>query len=72
MGKIINQVKEFINGERVQVKTVQDDCIAFADGRTLPAGFNPFTHGQPFINAARYFGIISIYKVVSLMKFNTT
>ncbi|MGO8764646.1 MAG: ATP-binding domain-containing protein [Limisphaerales bacterium] len=40
-----NHGKDFINGERVQVKTVQDGRIAPADGRTLPAGFNTFTHG---------------------------
>jgi conjugative relaxase-like TrwC/TraI family protein len=40
-----NHGKEFINGERVQVKTIQDGRIALADGRTLPAGFNTFTHG---------------------------
>ena len=40
-----NHGKEFINGERVQVKTIQDGRIALADGRTIPAGFNAFTHG---------------------------
>jgi len=40
-----NHGKEFINGERVQVKTIQDGRIALADGRTIPAGFNTFTHG---------------------------
>jgi len=40
-----NHGKEFINGERVQVKTIQDGRIALADGRTMPAGFNAFTHG---------------------------
>jgi conjugative relaxase-like TrwC/TraI family protein len=40
-----NHGKEFINGERVQVKTIQDGHIALADGRTLPAAFNTFTHG---------------------------
>jgi conjugative relaxase-like TrwC/TraI family protein len=40
-----NHGKEFINGERVQVKTIQDGRIALADGRMLPAGFNTFTHG---------------------------
>jgi len=40
-----NHGKEFINGERVQVKAVQDGRIALADGRTLPASFNTFTHG---------------------------
>jgi ATP-dependent exoDNAse (exonuclease V) alpha subunit len=40
-----NHGKEFINGERVQVKTIQNERIALADGRTLPANFNAFTHG---------------------------
>jgi conjugative relaxase-like TrwC/TraI family protein len=40
-----NHGKEFINGERVQVKMIQDGRIALADGRTLPAAFNTFTHG---------------------------
>jgi conjugative relaxase-like TrwC/TraI family protein len=40
-----NHGKDFINGERVQVKAVQDGRIALADGRTLPTGFNTFTHG---------------------------
>ena len=40
-----NHGKEFVNGERVQVREIQNGCIALADGRTLPAGFNTFTHG---------------------------
>jgi conjugative relaxase-like TrwC/TraI family protein len=40
-----NHGKEFINGERVQVRKIQNGRIALADGRTLPAGFNTFTHG---------------------------
>ena len=40
-----NHGKEFINGERVQVKAIQNGRIALADGRTLPVGFNTFTHG---------------------------
>ena len=40
-----NHGKEFINGERVQVKTIRDGRIALADGRTMPAGYNAFTHG---------------------------
>ena len=40
-----NHGKEFINGERVQVKTIQNGRIALADGRTLPTNFNTFTHG---------------------------
>ena len=40
-----NHGKEFINGERVQVREIQNGRIALADGRALPAGFNTFTHG---------------------------
>jgi ATP-dependent exoDNAse (exonuclease V) alpha subunit len=37
--------QHFINGERVQVKAVQDGRITLADGRALPANYNTFTHG---------------------------
>lgn len=40
-----NHGKEFVNGERVQVRKIQNGRIALADGRQLPAGFNTFTHG---------------------------
>jgi conjugative relaxase-like TrwC/TraI family protein len=40
-----NHGKDFINGERVQVREIQNGRIALADGRSLPAGFNTFTHG---------------------------
>jgi conjugative relaxase-like TrwC/TraI family protein len=40
-----NHDKEFINGERVQVKAIQDGRISLADGRMLPASYNTFTHG---------------------------
>ena len=40
-----NHGKEFINGERVQIREIQNGRIALADGRQLPAGFNTFTHG---------------------------
>ena len=40
-----NHGKEFINDERVQVREIQNGRIALADGRSLPAGFNTFTHG---------------------------
>jgi conjugative relaxase-like TrwC/TraI family protein len=40
-----NHGREFINGERVQVREIQNGRIALTDGRTLPAGFNTFTHG---------------------------
>ena len=40
-----NHGKEFINGERVQVKAVEQGKITLADGRTLPPRFNAFTHG---------------------------
>jgi conjugative relaxase-like TrwC/TraI family protein len=40
-----NHRKEFINGERVQVREIRAGRIALADGRVLPAEFNAFTHG---------------------------
>ncbi|PYJ96515.1 MAG: hypothetical protein DME23_20435 [Verrucomicrobia bacterium] len=40
-----NHGREFINGERVQVREIQNGRVALVDGRTLPAGFNTFTHG---------------------------
>jgi ATP-dependent exoDNAse (exonuclease V) alpha subunit len=40
-----NHGREFINGERVQVREIQNGRIALADDRQLPAGFNAFTHG---------------------------
>ena len=40
-----NHGKEFINGERVQVREIQAGRIALADGRVLPTEFNAFTHG---------------------------
>ena len=40
-----NHGKEFVNGERVQVREIQNGHITLADGRMLPAGFNAFTYG---------------------------
>ncbi len=40
-----NQGKEFINGQRVQVREIQNGRITLTDGRVLPANFNTFTHG---------------------------
>jgi conjugative relaxase-like TrwC/TraI family protein len=40
-----NHGVEFINGERVQVREIQNGRIALTDGRQLPASFNTFTHG---------------------------
>jgi conjugative relaxase-like TrwC/TraI family protein len=40
-----NHGNEFINGERVQVREIQNGRIALADGRMLPARYNTFTHG---------------------------
>jgi hypothetical protein len=40
-----NHGKEFINGERVQVREIRDGRIALTDGRVLPSTFNTFTHG---------------------------
>ncbi len=40
-----NHGKEFINGERVQVREISGGRITLTDGRTLPSTFNTFTHG---------------------------
>ena len=40
-----NHGKDFINGERVQVKGIHDGRIELTDARTLPGNFNAFTHG---------------------------
>jgi conjugative relaxase-like TrwC/TraI family protein len=40
-----NHGKDFINGERVQVREIRNGRIALADGRILPSTFNTFTHG---------------------------
>jgi conjugative relaxase-like TrwC/TraI family protein len=40
-----NRGKEFINGERVQVREISGMRISLTDGRVLPAAFNTFTHG---------------------------
>ena len=40
-----NHGKEFINGERVQVREIRNGCITLADGRVLPSTYNTFTHG---------------------------
>ena len=40
-----NRGREFVNGERVQVREMRDGRIALTDGRVLPADYNTFTHG---------------------------
>jgi len=40
-----NHGKEFINGERVQVREISGGRITLIDGRVLPGTFNTFTHG---------------------------
>ncbi len=40
-----NHGKEFINGERVQVREIRNGCISLMDGRALPSTYNTFTHG---------------------------
>ena len=40
-----NHGKEFINGERVLVREIQNGRVTLADGRILPSTFNSFTHG---------------------------
>ena len=37
--------KRFINGELVEVRTIQGDCVLLADGRVIPADYRTFTHG---------------------------
>src|SRR5437870_4112252 len=40
-----NHGKEFVNGERVQVRRLAGGAIILTDGRVLPSTFNTFTHG---------------------------
>jgi conjugative relaxase-like TrwC/TraI family protein len=40
-----NHGKEFINGERVQVREIRNGFITLVDGRELPGTYNTFTHG---------------------------
>jgi conjugative relaxase-like TrwC/TraI family protein len=40
-----NHGKDFVNGERVQVREIRSGGITLADGRELPGKFNTFTHG---------------------------
>ncbi|MFZ1074003.1 MAG: MobF family relaxase [Verrucomicrobiia bacterium] len=40
-----NHSREFINGERVQVRHLAGGAIVLTDGRVLPSTFNTFTHG---------------------------
>jgi len=40
-----NHGKEFINGERVQVRRLAGGAITLTDGRVLPADYLTFTHG---------------------------
>jgi conjugative relaxase-like TrwC/TraI family protein len=40
-----NHGKEFINGERVQVREIRNGSITVTDGRVLPSTYNAFTHG---------------------------
>ncbi len=37
--------KRFINGELVEVRTIQGDSMLLADGRVIPADYRTFTHG---------------------------
>ncbi|HEV2328986.1 MAG TPA: MobF family relaxase [Verrucomicrobiae bacterium] len=37
--------KRFINGELVEVRTIQGDSLLLADGRVIPANYRTFTHG---------------------------
>jgi conjugative relaxase-like TrwC/TraI family protein len=40
-----NWRKKFINGELVEVSSIQGDSVALTDGRVIPVGYRTFTHG---------------------------
>ena len=40
-----NWRKRFVNGELVEVRAIQGDCILLADGRVIPSNYRTFTHG---------------------------
>jgi conjugative relaxase-like TrwC/TraI family protein len=40
-----NWWKKFINGELVEVRTIQGDSVVLADGRMIPENYRTFTHG---------------------------
>jgi conjugative relaxase-like TrwC/TraI family protein len=40
-----NRAKQFVNGELVEVQSVQGGSITLTDGRVLPSDYNTFTHG---------------------------
>ena len=40
-----NWQKKFVNGELVEVKSIQGDSVVLADGRVIPENYRTFTHG---------------------------
>ena len=40
-----NWRKKFVNGELVEVKTIQGGSVVLADGRVIPENYRTFTHG---------------------------
>ncbi|MGA2179178.1 MAG: MobF family relaxase [Verrucomicrobiota bacterium] len=40
-----NWQKKFINGELVEVRTIQGDSVVLTDGRVIPENYRTFTHG---------------------------
>jgi len=40
-----NWQKRFVNGELVEVKSIEGDSVVLADGRVIPSGYRTFTHG---------------------------
>ncbi len=40
-----NRSKQFVNGELVEVKSVQAGSITLTDDRVIPSSYNTFTHG---------------------------
>jgi conjugative relaxase-like TrwC/TraI family protein len=47
-----NWQKRFVNGELVEVKTIQGDSILLADGRVIPKDYRTFTHGYAITSHA--------------------
>jgi ATP-dependent exoDNAse (exonuclease V) alpha subunit len=47
-----NWQKRFVNGELVEVRTIQGDSVVLTDGRVIPANYRTFTHGYAITSHA--------------------
>jgi len=47
-----NWQKKFVNGELVEVKTIQGGALVLADGRVIPENYRAFTHGYALTSHA--------------------